>query len=193
MQRRFEGFVDMTSSESEKLKQYIRRIPEFKGVVFWDITTLLKDGDVFCSCVEEISKHFKSKDVDVVVSPEARGFILGAAVAHEMKVGFIPIRKSGKLPSKTISLTYAKEYEKDTIEMHEDAISKGDRVLFVDDLLATGGSALASIRLIEGLCGKVVGLGFLIELEYLNARFNEKVKNRYDVFSLVKYRNVSDI
>lgn len=183
----------MTLSKSEKLKQYIRRIPEFKGVVFWDITTLLKNGDIFWSCVNDISKHFRPKDVDVVVSPEARGFILGGAVAHDMMVGFVPIRKLGKLPSKTIFLTYAKEYEKDTIEMHEDAISKGDRVLFIDDLLATGGSALASIRLLEAVGGKVVGLGFLIELEYLNGRFNENVQSRYDIYSLVKYKSVSDI
>lgn len=183
----------MTLTKSEKLKQYIRRIPEFKGVVFWDITTLLRNGDVFWSCVADISRHFKPKKVDVVVSPEARGFILGGAVAHNMKVGFVPIRKSGKLPSKTICLTYAKEYEKDIIEMHEDAIGKGDRVLFVDDLLATGGSALASIKLIESLGGKVVGLGFLIELEYLKGRFNENVQNRYDIYSLVKYDSVKDI
>jgi len=183
----------MTLSKSDKLKQYIRRIPEFKGVVFWDITTLLRDGDVFRSCVKDISKHFRPKDVDVVVSPEARGFILGGAVAHDMMVGFVPIRKSGKLPSKTISLTYAKEYEKDTIEMHEDAVSKGDRVLFVDDLLATGGSALASVRLVEAVGGKVVGLGFLIELEYLDGRFRESVQGRYDVYSLVKYKSVSDV
>jgi adenine phosphoribosyltransferase len=183
----------MTLSKSEKLKQYIRRIPEFKGVVFWDITTLLKDGDIFRGCVNDISKHFKPKDVDVVVSPEARGFILGGAVAHNMMVGFVPIRKSGKLPSKTISLTFAKEYEKDAIEMHEDAIGKGDRVLFIDDLLATGGSALASIRLIETVGGKVVGLGFLIELEYLNGKFKENIQSRYDVYSLVKYKSASDI
>ena len=182
----------MTLSKSDKLKRHIRRIPEFKGVVFWDITTLLREGDMFCSCVSEIATHFKSKNVDVVVSPEARGFILGAAVAHEMKVGFVPIRKSGKLPAKTISLTYAKEYEKDTLEMHEDAIHKGDRVLFVDDLLATGGSALASIRMIEAAGGKVVGLGFLVELEYLNGGSSGKVQNRYDTFSLVKYKSVSD-
>ena len=182
----------MTSPKSEKLKHYIRRIPEFKGVVFWDITTLLKDGDIFCSCVNEISKHFKPKDVDVIVSPEARGFILGAAVAHDMKVGFVPIRKLGKLPSKTITSTYAKEYEKDSIEMHEDAISKGDRVLFIDDLLATGGSASASIKLIEAAGGKVVGLGFLIELEYLKGRLDGKLRKKHDVFSLVKYKSVSD-
>jgi adenine phosphoribosyltransferase len=128
-----------------------------------------------------------------VVSPEARGFILGGSVAHDMMVGFVPIRKSGKLPSKTISLTYAKEYEKDTIEMHEDAIGRGDRVLFVDDLLATGGSALASMRLVEGVGGKVVGLGFLIELEYLDGKFREGVQGRYDVYSLVKYKSVNDI
>lgn len=183
----------MSFSDSEKLKKYIRRIPEFKGVVFWDITTLLKDRKIFCSCVHDISKHFRPKDVDVVVSPEARGFILGGAVAHDLEVGFVPIRKLGKLPSKTISLTYDKEYEKDTFEMHEDAISKGDRVLFIDDLLATGGSALAGVRLIEGVGGKVVGLGFLIELEYLDGRFKENVQGRYDVYSLVKYKSVSDI
>ena len=183
----------MTLSKSAELKKYIRRIPEFKGVVFWDITTLLKDKRIFCSCVRDISEHFKSKNVDVVASPEARGFILGGAVAHDMEVGFVPIRKTGKLPSKTISLTYAKEYEEDTIEMHEDAINKGDRVLFIDDLLATGGSALASISLIEGAGGNVVGLGFLIELEYLDGKFRENVQNRYEVYSLVKYKSVSDI
>ena len=153
---------------------------------------MLRDGDVFCSCVNEISKHFKTKGVDIVVSPEARGFILGAAVAHDMKVGFVPIRKLGKLPSKTITSTYAKEYEKDSIEMHEDAISKGDRVLLIDDLLATGGSATASIKLIEAAGGKVVGLGFLIELEYLKGRLNGKFQKKYDIFSLVKYKSVSD-
>jgi len=183
----------MTVPKRGKLKQHIRRIPDFKGVVFWDITTLLKNGDVFRSCVNQISKHFKPKRVDVVVSPEARGFILGAAVAHKMKVGFIPIRKPGKLPSRTISLQYAKEYEKDIIEMHEDAIKKGDRVLFIDDLLATGGSALASVKLIESLGGKVVGLGFLIELEYLNGRnLKEIAQNEYEIFSLVKYKDVED-
>jgi adenine phosphoribosyltransferase len=183
----------MTFPKSDELKKYIRRIPEFKGVVFWDITTLLKDRDIFCSCVNDISEHFKPENVDVVVSPEARGFILGGAVAHQMQVGFVPIRKPGKLPSKTISLTYTKEYEEDTIEMHEDAIDKGDRVLFIDDLLATGGSALASINLIESIGGKVVGLGFLIELEYLDASFREKVQSRYDIYSLVKYKSANDI
>jgi adenine phosphoribosyltransferase len=183
----------MTSSKAENIKKYIRRIPEFKGVVFWDITTLLRDGNIFRSCVNDISTYFRPKDVDVVASPEARGFILGGAVAHDMMVGFVPIRKSGKLPSKTISVTYTKEYEKDTIEMHEDAISKGDRVLFIDDLLATGGSALASVRLIEAVGGKVVGLGFLIELEYLNGRFKENVQGRYDIYSVVKYKNVNDV
>ena len=175
-----------------RLKKYIRRIPEFKGVVFLDITPLLKNRDAFYDCVDRLVYHFEHKDVDVVASPEARGFILGGAIAYKLGVGFVPIRKPGKLPAETVSVNYKKEYEEDVVEMHLDAIDKGQRVLFIDDLLATGGSALASIKLIEKVGGEVVGLGFLIELEYLNGRSNEEL-SKYDIYSLIKYKDVNDL
>ena len=176
----------MTLSKSDKLKQYIRRIPEFKGVVFWDITPLLKDGRAFRECIRQMADRCRNMRVDVVVSSEARGFIIGAAVAYELGAGFVPIRKKGKLPSKTVSLTYKKEYESDTIEIHEDAIERGQRVLLIDDLLATGGTIKANVGLIEKLGGEIVGIGFLIELEYLRGR--ETAGDRYEIFSLINYK-----
>ena len=122
------------------LKSKIRRISEFKGVVFWDITPLLKDKDAFHQSVRQIADHFRKEPIDLVVSNEARGFIIGAAVAYELGVGFVPIRKKGKLPAKSVKLVYKKEYESDTIEIHEDAIAKDQKVLLIDDLLATGGN-----------------------------------------------------
>ena len=165
------------------LKSKIRRIPEFKGVVFWDITPLLKEKRTFRECIKRLADHFRSKKVDVVVSNEARGFIVGAALAYELGAGFVPVRKKGKLPSKAVSVTYDKEYESDTVEMHEDAIVPGERVLIVDDLLATGGTVRANIDLVEKLGGMVVGVGFLVELGYLHGR--EKLGDKYDVFSLI--------
>src|SRR5512137_3049317 len=152
------------------LKAKIRRIPEFKGVVFWDITPLLKDKQAFKECIKNLADHFRGKNVDVIVSNEARGFIIGAAVAHELGVGFVPIRKKGKLLHKVAALSSNKEYESDVIEIHEDAIRRGEKVLLVDDLLATGGTIKANADLVESLGGKVVGMGFLVELEYLNPR-----------------------
>lgn len=168
------------------LKSKIRRIPEFKGVVFWDITPLLKDKHTFKECVKQMADHCRDKDVDVIVSSEARGFILGAALAYELGVGFVPIRKKGKLPSKAISLTYKKEYESDTIEIHEDSIKPGQKVLLIDDLLATGGTIKANAELVEKLGGKIVGMGFLIELGYLHGRQN--LGEKYEVFSIVNYK-----
>jgi len=167
----------------------IRRIPEFKGVVFWDITPLLKDKDAFRECVERIAGHFMNKRADVVVSNEARGFIIGGALAYKLGVGFVPIRKKGKLPSKTASLNYNKEYEVDTIEIHQDSIEPGEKVLLIDDLLATGGTMKANADLVENLGGKIVGMGFLIELEYLHRR--ESLGTKYDIFSLVNYRTTA--
>ena len=118
------------------LKSKIRRISEFKGVVFWDITPLLKDKDAFKECIKQMANHFRNKKIDVIASNEARGFIIGGALAYELGVGFVPIRKKGKLPSKAVSLTYKKEYESDTIEIHEDSIEQGQKVLLIDDLLA---------------------------------------------------------
>jgi adenine phosphoribosyltransferase len=168
------------------LKSRIRRIPEFKGVVFWDITTLLRDREAFREAVKQMADHYRGKDIDVIVSSEARGFILGGALAYELGAGFVPIRKKGKLPSKAVSLTYRKEYESDTIEIHQDAVDPGQKVLIIDDLLATGGTVKANADLVEKLGGRIVGMGFLIELEYLHGR--EALGNKYEVFSLVKYR-----
>jgi len=168
------------------LKSKIRRIPEFKGVVFWDITPLLKDKHTFKECVKQMADHCRGKDVDVIVSSEARGFIFGAALAYELGVGFVPIRKKGKLPSKAVSLTYKKEYESDTIEIHEDSIKPGQKVLLIDDLLATGGTIKANAELVEKLGGKIVGMGFLIELGYLHGRQN--LGEKYEVFSIVNYK-----
>jgi adenine phosphoribosyltransferase len=166
------------------LRAMLRRIPGFKGVVFWDITPLLRDGKAFRECVRRLAEHFRGERVDVVVSNEARGFIVGGALAYELGAGFVPVRKKGKLPFKVVGVTYDKEYESDTVEMHEDAIAPGERVLIVDDLLATGGTVKANADLIEKLGGKVVGAGFLVELDYLHGR--EKLGEKYDVFSLIR-------
>jgi len=171
------------------LKSKIRRIPEFKGVVFWDITTLLKDKDAFRECIRKLAEHYQGRKIDVVVSSEARGFIIGGALAYELGAGFVPIRKKGKLPCKAVSLTYQKEYEADTIEIHEDAIKPGQQVLLIDDLLATGGTIKANAELVEKLGGKVVGIGFLIELGYLHGR--EALGNKYDVFSLMNFKTTA--
>lgn len=175
----------MSKKTSElDIKSKLRRIPEFKGVVFWDITPLLKDKQCFREIIKRLADHYRTKKIDVVVSNEARGFIIGAPLAYELGAGFVPIRKKGKLPSKCASLTYQKEYENDTIEIHEDAIERGQRVLLVDDLLATGGTVKANIELVEKLGGKIVGIGFLIELGYLNGR--KAIGDKYDVFSLIQ-------
>jgi adenine phosphoribosyltransferase len=171
------------------LKSKIRRIPEFKGVVFWDITPLLKDKDAFKECIKRIANHFRDKKIDLVVSNEARGFIIGGTLAYELGVGFVPIRKKGKLPSKVVNLTYSKEYESDTIEIHEDSIEPGQSVLLVDDLLATGGTIKANVELVEKLGGKIVGMGFLIELEYLHGR--KFLGDRYDIFSVINYKTTA--
>jgi len=171
------------------LKSKIRRIPEFKGVVFWDITTLLRDKNAFGECIGKLAEHYRDKYIDVVVSSEARGFIIGGALAYELGAGFVPVRKKGKLPSKVVSLTYQKEYEADTIEMHEDAIKPGQNVLLIDDLLATGGTIKANAELVEKLGGKIVGIGFLIELGYLRGR--EALGNKYDVFSIMNFETTA--
>ena len=166
------------------LKSKVRRIPEFKGVIFWDITTLLKDKKCLHESIKQLADHYRGKPIDAVVSNEARGFIIGAAVAYELGVGFVPIRKKGKLPSKCVDLTYKKEYECDTIEIHEDAIEKGQNILLIDDLLATGGTMQATVQLVRQLGGDIVGLGFAIELDFLKGRAKFK---EYDVFSLLHY------
>jgi adenine phosphoribosyltransferase len=173
------------------LKQNIRRIPEFKGVVFWDITTLLKDPTMLKETIKQLADHYRGKKIDVIVSNEARGFIIGAPLAYELGVGFVPIRKKGKLPYKCIDYTYKTEYSTDSIQIHEDAIQKGQNVLIIDDLLATGGTVKANMEMVEKLGGKVAGLGFLIELEYLSGR--KALGNKCEVFSLVNYKTPNDI
>ena len=168
------------------LKSKIREIEGFpiEGVSFKDITTLTKDKDAFIEAVNLMVEDLKGRDVDYIVGPEARGFLFGAAVAYGLGVGFIPIRKPGKLPGETSSFEYELEYGSNSLEIHTDAISKGDKIAIVDDLLATAGTVSAAAALIESLGGEVVALEFLIELVDLGGR--EKVK-RYHTNTLVKY------
>ena len=170
----------------EDLKKAIRDIPDFpkQGIIFKDITTLLKDHKLFKKAVDRLTKEFKDKDINLVASIESRGFILGSVLAYKLGAGFIPVRKKGKLPYKTCRATYQLEYGEDTLEIHEDAISKGERVLIIDDLLATGGTLGAVIDLVKKTGGVVAGIGFLVELTFLNGR--EKNKD-YEIFSLIKY------
>jgi adenine phosphoribosyltransferase len=179
----------MNKTDKIDLKSKIRRIPEFKGVTFWDITPLLKNQTCFRECIKQLADHYRGKKIDVIVSNEARGFIIGAPLAYELGVGFVPVRKKGKLPYKCVDLTYKKEYESDTIEMHQDAIEKGQNVLIIDDLLATGGTVKANIDLVEKLGGKVVGLGFLIELGYLDGR--KLLGDKHEIFSLIDLKTTS--
>ena len=168
------------------LKAAIRDVPDFpkKGIMFKDITTLLVRGDLFGKVIDEIAAHYQSKKIEKVVGIESRGFIFGSAVAYKLGAGIVPIRKKGKLPYKTVAATYQLEYGTDTLEMHEDALNSGTRVLIVDDLLATGGTAKATAELVEKVGGKIVGYAFLIELEFLKGRRN---LNGYDIFSLIQY------
>lgn len=169
----------------QDLKPYIRDIPGFpkEGIIFKDITTLLKDGKKFATAVDMFAEAYKGKKIDIVLSIEARGFIFGAALAYKLGAGIAPIRKKGKLPYKTHTVTYELEYGKDTLEIHQDAFEKGARVLIVDDLLATGGTCRAVVDLVEKMGGKIVGLAFLIELTALKGR--EKLKG-YDIVSLIQ-------
>lgn len=171
---------------SEKLKKKLRVVPGFpkQGVNFVDITTLLKDASSFKSAVDFLTSEFSRRRVDLLVGIEARGFMIGGAVAYNLGLGFVPARKKGKLPSKTISEEYVLEYNSEYLEMHSDAISPNQRVGIVDDLLATGGTAQATARLVEKTGGIVSCIGFLVELDFLKGR--EKII-RYDVFSLIHY------
>lgn len=169
-----------------ELKNLIRDVPNFpkQGIIFKDITTLLKDPNGLNSAVEKLCNFLQNKQITKVVGIESRGFILGGIVAQKLGVGFVPIRKPGKLPAETISENYSLEYGTDKIEIHKDAIQKGDKILLHDDLLATGGTMEAACKLVERLGGEVIQISFLIELTFLNGR--EKLKN-YDVRSLIQY------
>ncbi|WP_124059605.1 adenine phosphoribosyltransferase [Vaginisenegalia massiliensis] len=168
------------------LKDYIARVDNYpkEGIIFRDITPLMADGTAFHHATEQIVAYARDKKVDLVVGPEARGFIVGCPVAYALEIGFVPVRKKGKLPRKTIEVSYGLEYGEAVLTLHEDAIKPGQRVLITDDLLATGGTIKATIDLIEKLGGIVVGCAFLIELDDLNGK--EKLSG-YDYLTLMHY------
>ena len=168
------------------LREKVRVIEDFpkEGISYKDITTLISDGEALKEAVDKMEEFFKDKNIDLVVGPEARGFIFGVPVAYALGAGFVPVRKPGKLPADTVKVEYDLEYGSDILEIHKDAIKPGSRVAIVDDLLATGGTIAAVTKLVEQVGGEVVGLSFAIELEELKGR--EKLKD-YDVMSLLKY------
>jgi adenine phosphoribosyltransferase len=173
-------------TDANHLKKLIREVPDFPkpGILFYDITTLLKDKRGFRDVIDGLKNHYKNAGVDRVIGIEARGFIFAPALAYALGAGFVPVRKPKKLPSDREAVTYALEYGTDSLEIHKDAIEPGGRVLIVDDLLATGGTAAATTRLVEKVGGKVAGMGFVVELTFLNGR--SKLAD-YDVFSLLQY------
>lgn len=171
----------------EALKQIVREIPDFPkpGILFYDITTLLRDAKGFAEVIDIFARHYRDQKLDAVVGVEARGFIFAAAVANRLGLGFIPVRKPGKLPYRTVSQSYQLEYGTDTLEMHADAVRRGDRILLIDDLMATGGTARAVAEMVRGQGGDVAGIGFVIELEFLSGR---KSLPEYEIFSILKYQ-----
>src|ERR1700680_1942763 len=171
---------------SDQLKQLIREVPDFpkKGILFYDITTLLKAKRGVPTLIDKFSEHYIRQHIDLVLGIEARGFIFGPALAYRLNAGFVPVRKPKKLPSQVARVSYELEYGTDSLEIHLDAIQPGQRVIIVDDLLATGGTMQATVRLVQQLGGEIVGLGFAVELDFLKgrAKFEE-----YDVLSLLHY------
>jgi adenine phosphoribosyltransferase len=170
----------------DELKKLIREVPDYPkpGILFYDLTTLLKDKRGFHVLVDRLCEHYNGHTLDIVAGIEARGFIFAPALAYRLEAGFVPVRKPKKLPAKTRSVTYALEYGTDSLEIHEDAVQPGDRVIICDDLLATGGTAAATVKLVEQLGGKVEGLAFAVELTFLKGR--AKLPG-LDVFSLIQY------
>jgi adenine phosphoribosyltransferase len=170
----------------EDLKTFVREVPDYPkpGILFYDITTLLQDPHALRMTVDRFVWQFSGKRVDKVVGMESRGFIFGPIVAYSLNAGFVPVRKPGKLPSASVSESYDLEYGSDSLEVHSDAVREGENVLIVDDLIATGGTAAATTKLVEGLGGRVVGLAFLIELTFLEGR---KQLDGYWVESLMRY------
>jgi len=168
------------------LKELIRSVPDFpkKGILFYDITTMLKDKLGFAKVIDALSEQYIGRHVDLVLGIEARGFIFGPALAYRLNAGFVPVRKPKKLPAETAKVTYALEYGQDSLEVHKDAIEKGQKVIIVDDLLATGGTALATIELVEQLGGKVESLAFIVELDFLKGRARLAP---HEVISLLHY------
>ena len=172
--------------DCDRLKKLIREVPDFpkKGILFYDITTLLKDKVGFARLIDALSEHYIGKEIDLVLGMEARGFIFGPALAYRLNAGFVPVRKPGKLPAETVKISYELEYGSNALEVHKDAIQKGQRILIVDDLLATGGTAVATADLASRLGAQIAGLAFVVELDFLKGR--ERLSN-YDVFSLLHY------
>jgi adenine phosphoribosyltransferase len=172
--------------DCDRLKKLIREVPDFpkKGILFYDITTLLKDKLGFARLIDALSEHYIGQDIDLVLGMEARGFIFGPALAYRLNAGFVPVRKPGKLPAETVKISYELEYGSNALEVHKDAVQKGQRILIVDDLLATGGTAVATADLASRLGAHIAGLGFVVELDFLKGR--EKL-GKYDVFSLLHY------
>ncbi|HTD24959.1 MAG TPA: adenine phosphoribosyltransferase [Terriglobales bacterium] len=170
----------------DHLKKLIREVPDFpkKGILFYDITTLLKDKLGFATLIDALSEYYLNRNIDLVLGIEARGFIFGPALAYRLNAGFVPVRKPKKLPAETAKVTYDLEYGSDTLEVHKDAIRPGQRVLIVDDLLATGGTACATVQLVKSLGGEIAGLGFVVELDFLKGR--DKLA-QHDVFALLHY------
>jgi adenine phosphoribosyltransferase len=170
----------------ESLRAQIREIPDFPkpGILFYDITTLLKSADAFRESIDLLTQPYKDSGIDLVVGMESRGFIFSAPMSYELHCGFVPVRKLGKLPAETVSVEYALEYGTNTLEIHKDAILPGQRVLIVDDLLATGGTVLGTIELVKELKAEVVGLAFLVELLFLKGR--ERLRE-YEIHSVIQY------
>jgi len=175
-----------STPDSIQPEDWIRDIPDFpqKGVLFKDITPLLQDATAFRSALERLAAHYVGSGIKTVVGVESRGFIFAEPLAYLLNCGFVPVRKFGKLPSKTLSVEYALEYGTNVVELHADAIKAGERVLIVDDLLATGGTVSAAIELVEKLGGHIAGIAFLVELTFLKGRDHLK---GHDVFALIKY------
>ncbi|MFN8008465.1 MAG: adenine phosphoribosyltransferase [Terriglobia bacterium] len=172
----------------EQFKQLIRNVPDFpkKGILFYDITTLLKDGQALHDILDLLTARYRNQGINLVVGVESRGFIFAPALAYQLGAGFVPVRKPGKLPAETLKASYELEYGTDSLEIHKDAIQPGQRVLIVDDLLATGGTAAAVTRLVQQMGGKVAGVAFLVELEFLEGR---KKLPGVEVFSLLQYQS----
>lgn len=176
----------MEKIKKEKLESLIRNIPDFPepGILFKDITTALKDKEGLKIIIDDFTEKYKDKGIDYVLGADARGFIFGAAIAYNIGAGFVPARKAGKLPAETVKVDYSLEYGKNSLEVHKDAFEKGAKVLIVDDLLATGGTAKAMVKLVEELGATVYGLAFLIELEELGGR---ELLEGHEVYSILKY------
>jgi len=176
----------MDNQLNESLKAAIREIPDYpkQGILFYDITTLLKQGNRFVEVIDALAAPYKDEKIDIVLGMEARGFIFAPTVAYALGAGFVPVRKPGKLPAEKIRVNYELEYGTDSLEIHKDAVLPGQRILIVDDLIATGGTAKAVAEMSESMGAKVVGLAFLIELTFLNGR---KKIDGYEIHSLLKY------